>query len=94
MNANLNTDTAYLRLKAHPTAKKLDEIHTPNLFEVAFAEERTRQPAPHVGVVLLLKTFQRQGYFVPYAEIPSLIVSHIARCAGYSEVPAAGNGGL
>jgi hypothetical protein len=34
MNANLNTDTAYLRLKAHPTAKKLDEIHTPNLIGV------------------------------------------------------------
>ena len=39
------------------------------------------------SLVLLLKTFQRLGYFVPYAEIPSLIVSHIARCAGYSGVP-------
>jgi hypothetical protein len=87
MNANLNTHTAYLRLKARRTAKELDEIYTPNLFEVALAEERTRQPAPRVGLVLLLKTFQRLGYFVPYAEIPSLIVSHIARCAGYSGVP-------
>ena len=87
MNANLNTDTAYPRLKAHPAAKKLDEIYTPNLFEVAFAEERMRQPVPHVGVVLLLKTFQRLGYFVAYAEIPPPIVSHIARCAGYSGVP-------
>jgi hypothetical protein len=59
----------------------------PNLFEVVFAEERTRQPTLRVGLVLLLKTFQRLGYFVPYAEIPSLIVSHIARCAGYSGVP-------
>jgi hypothetical protein len=81
------TDTAYPCLKAHPTAKELGEIYTPNLFEVALAEERTRQPAPRVGLVLLLKTFQRLGYFVPYAEIPSLIVSHIARCAGYSGVP-------
>jgi Domain of unknown function (DUF4158) len=81
------TDTAYPRLKAHPTAKELDEIYTPNLFEMVFAEERTRQPAPHVGLLLLLKTFQRLGYFVPYAEIPPPIVSHIARCAGYSVVP-------
>ena len=80
------TDTAYPRLKAHPTAKKLDEIYIPNLFEVAFAEECTCQPAPRVGLVLLLKTFQRLGYFVRYAEIPSLIVSRIARCAGYSMV--------
>jgi hypothetical protein len=42
-------DTAYPRLKAYPTAKDLDEIYTPNLFEVVFAEERTRQPAPRVG---------------------------------------------
>jgi hypothetical protein len=53
------TDTASPRLKAHPTAKELDEIYTPNLFEVVFAEERTRQPAPRVGLLLLLKTFQR-----------------------------------
>jgi hypothetical protein len=81
------TGTAYPCLKAHPTAKELGEIYTPNLFEVALAEEHTRQPAPRVGLVLLLKTFQRLGYFVPYAEIPSFIVSHIARCAGYSGVP-------
>jgi Domain of unknown function (DUF4158) len=81
------TDTAYSRLKAHPTAKELDEIYTPNLFEVVFAEERTRQPAPRVGLLLLLKMFQRLGYFVPYAEIPPPIVSHVARCAGYLGVP-------
>jgi hypothetical protein len=86
MSANLNTDAAYPRLKAHPTAIELDEIYTPNLFEMDFAEERTRQPAPRVGLLLLSKTFQRQGYFVPYAEIPPRIVSHIARCAGYSGV--------
>jgi hypothetical protein len=82
------TDTAYPRLKVHPSAKDLDEIYTPNLFEVIFAEERTRQPAPRVGLLLLLKTFQRLGYFVPYAEVPPPIVAHIARCAGYTGVPA------
>jgi TnpA family transposase len=82
-----STDTAYPRLKAYPTVKDLDEIYTPNLFEVVFAEERTRQPAPRVGLLLLLKTFQRLGYFVPDTEIPPPIVSHIARCAGYPGVP-------
>jgi len=37
MNANLNTHTAYLRLKARRTAKELDEIYTPNLFNSRFA---------------------------------------------------------
>jgi hypothetical protein len=82
------TDTAYPRLKAHPSAKDLDEIYTPNLFEVVFAEEPTRQPATRVGLLLLLKTFQRLGYFVPYAEVPPSIVAHIARCADCTGVPA------
>ena len=31
------SDTTYLRLKANPTAKELDEIYTPNIFELVFA---------------------------------------------------------
>ena len=40
-----------------------------------------------MGLLLLLKTFQRLGYFVRYAEIPTAIISHIARCADYPDVP-------
>ncbi len=36
------TDTAYPRLKTNLSAKELEEIYTPNLLEVVFAEERTR----------------------------------------------------
>lgn len=52
------SDTAYPLLKAGPSARELDELYTPSLFEIGFAEKRTREPAPRVGL-LLLKTFQR-----------------------------------
>jgi hypothetical protein len=33
------------------------------------------------GLLLLMKTFQRLGYFAAYADIPAPIVRHILRCA-------------
>ena len=44
------------------------DAYTPGLFELKFAEERTRQAAPRVGLLVLLKTFQQLGYFV--AQVP------------------------
>jgi hypothetical protein len=52
---------SYPRLKANPSATELDEIYTPNIFKLVFAAERTWQLAPQVGLLLLLKTFQRLG---------------------------------
>jgi hypothetical protein len=40
------------------------------LFELKFAEERTRQAAPRVGLLVLLKTFPQLGYFVKVADVP------------------------
>jgi hypothetical protein len=53
------SDTAYPRLKTNPSAKELDEIYAPNIFELVFAAEHARKPALQVGLLLLLKTFQR-----------------------------------
>jgi hypothetical protein len=80
-------DTAYPRLKPNASAKELDEIYTPNLFECGWVEERTREPVPRVGLFVLLKTFQRLGYFVVLNEVPAPILQHIAQCAGYEFVP-------
>ena len=81
------SDTAYPRLKTNPSAKELGEIYAPNIFELVFAAEHARKPALQVGLLLLLKTFQRLGYFVRYIDIPAAIISHIARSAGYQDVP-------
>ena len=56
-------DTAYPQLKSTPSAKELEEVCTPNLVELVWAEKRTRERTPRVGLLVLLKTFQRLGYF-------------------------------
>ena len=88
------SDSAYPRLKANPSATELGEIYTPNIFEPVFAEESTRKPALQVGLLFLLKTFQRLGYFVRCAEIPAAIISHVARCADYPDVKQQGRSSI
>ena len=80
-------DTAYPQIKATPSVKELNDVYTPNFVELVWAEKRTRESAPRVGLLALLKTFQRLGYFVPLCDVPTPILEHIARSAGYSEVP-------
>jgi hypothetical protein len=82
------SDTAYPRLKANPTDRELDGLFTPNLFELTFAESHTREPAFCVGLLLLLKTFQRLGYFVQVGDIPVCIAHHVSRTAGFPEIPS------
>ena len=81
-------DTAYPQLKTAPSAKELAEVYTPNFVELVWAEKRTREPAPRVGLLALLKTFQRLGYFVSLSDVPVCLLEHIARSAGYDSVPA------
>jgi histone H3/H4 len=57
------------------------------LWELAFAEERTKEPTPCVGLLLLLKTFQRLGYFIRLDEIPKSIVRQVCKAAGFEEIP-------
>jgi hypothetical protein len=54
---------------------------------MGFAEKRTRDPVPRLGLLVLLKTFQRLGYFVKLAEVPKSIIRHVCATAGYLEVP-------
>jgi hypothetical protein len=56
-------ETAYPRLKASVTARDLMEISTPTPEECAFAVSLTRRETARACFVLLLKTFQRLGYF-------------------------------
>ena len=62
------SDTAYPRLKTSPSAKELEEIYTPSLHELSFAKERTRQAHHCAYLLILLKTFQRLGYFALFQE--------------------------
>jgi hypothetical protein len=52
---------------------------------MGFAEKRTRDPVPRIGLLVLLKTFQRLGYFVKLSEVPKSIVRRVSTTAGYPE---------
>jgi TnpA family transposase len=79
-------DTAYPQLKSSPSQKELDQLYTPELAELVWAEKRTREDAPRVGLLALLKTFQSLGYFVPLSEVPDTILQHVAQHAGCTNV--------
>jgi hypothetical protein len=40
------SDSVYPLLKASPTGRELQELFTPNLFELGFAGRNKRQPIP------------------------------------------------
>lgn len=71
-------ETAYPRLKTHVSARDLAAIYTPTLDELAWAKQVTRGEAAYLGFLILLKTFQRLGYFVPVSQVPTAIVEHLA----------------
>ncbi len=71
------SDTAYPRLKSHPTERELETIYTPTLEERYLAQHSTKGKAAYVGFLILLKTFQRLGYPVYVADVPAAIIQHI-----------------
>jgi len=75
-------DTTYPRIRSSLTIHELAEIYTPSIAEVAHAKRSTRGARPQLGFLVLIKTFQRLGYFLPLADVPPVIVSHIADAAG------------
>ena len=79
-------ETAYPRLKTHVSARDLAAIYTPNPDELALARQVTRGEIAQLGFLILLKTFQRLGYFVPISQVPTAIVEHLA---ALTQTPAA-----
>jgi TnpA family transposase len=80
-------ETAYPRLKSHPSLQELAMVYTPTKDEVALTERVTRSDLAHLGFLVLLKTFQRLGYFVPLRDVPPTIVEHIAKTQSFLVVP-------
>jgi TnpA family transposase len=72
--------TAYPRFKLTPTTQELLDLYTPTTEELAFAQQITRSPAYLLTLVVLLKAFQRLGYFPRLTEVPEAIVRHIRGC--------------
>jgi hypothetical protein len=80
-------ETAYPRLKASITPRDLEEVYLPTPEELAFATSHTRNNTPRACFVLLLKTFQRLGYFVYLNDVPVTVVHYIADHLGVTFQP-------
>jgi TnpA family transposase len=75
-------ETAYPRLKAQPTPQELAQIFTPSAAELRWARGvAPRSPGARLAILVLLKTFQRLGYFTPLKQVSATIVTHIAQAA-------------
>jgi hypothetical protein len=80
-------ETAYPRLKSHPSPRELATVYTPTKDEVSLAEGVTRSEIARLEFLILLKTFQRLGYFVQLRDVPRTIVEHIAHTQGFLVTP-------
>jgi len=75
-------ETAYPYLKRQPSGNELARIYTPTRAEGELATRQTKGPVARIGFLVMLKTFQRLGYFVRLADVPEPIVAHIIACVG------------
>ena len=69
--------TAYPRFKRYYTANELDRTYTPTRIEIAFALKVTTWEDNYFNLLVLLKVFQRLGYFPQIADIPLTMSKHI-----------------
>jgi hypothetical protein len=83
--------TAYPRFKSSLTTKELNQFYTPTAEEIALARANARGQRPLLSFLVLLKAFQRLGYFPNLREVPRAIKNHIRDClvlpADQSELP-------
>lgn len=75
-------ETAYPRLKHSISERELQEFYTPSADEFALANEAAKGIGHKVCFLILLKTFQRLGYFMPLHDVPKLIAEYISLLFG------------
>ena len=72
-------ETVYPRFKSSISEKELNDIYTPTQEEIKFSQKATRGDNAKICFVIMLKSFQRLGYFVAPINIPQTIVQHISK---------------
>jgi Domain of unknown function (DUF4158) len=58
-------ETVYPRLKNAPSRRKLADLYTPTEAELGLADRSSEGETAKLAFLVLLKTFQRLGYFIP-----------------------------
>ncbi len=56
-------DTVYPRFKKNMSRKEINNLYTPTVEEIAIAQKRKRGRSNHLYFLVMMKTFQRLGYF-------------------------------
>lgn len=72
--------TAYPQFKRYPSNKELHELYTPTVEEIKFVTSRTRSKTGLLGLMVMLKSFQRLGYFTHPELVPQPIIIHLRTC--------------
>ncbi len=82
--------TAYPRFGRNPSARELARLYAPKLSELELARRTTRGgEARQLAFLVMLKSFQRLGYFPRPEEVPEAVVAHLRSRLGLPEdVPA------
>ncbi|MGB7248735.1 MAG: DUF4158 domain-containing protein, partial [Phormidesmis sp.] len=74
--------TAYPYFKQLPSPEELSELYSPTAEELALAKRRVRLVPNRLSFLVLLKSFQRLGYFPQPDVIPDAVIAHIRQQLG------------
>ena len=69
--------TAYPGFSRAPQPKELIDLYTSTPADMAFVSITARGPNQKFALIILLKVFQKLGYFPALQQIPDTIISHI-----------------
>lgn len=72
--------TAYPRFKQFPDAKELAELYTPTPEEIKLAKSKTKSHEGFLSFIIMLKSFQRLGYFAHPELVPIAVRRHLRSC--------------
>ena len=82
-------ETVYPRLKSNVSLRELIGLYMPTEAELELAARASKGEAARLAFLVLLKTFQRLGYFIALRDVPRGIVEHIGHDRGMLIVPEA-----
>ena len=75
-------ETAYPRIRSNLSDHELETLYTPTLDDLVFMHRTTKSTVAVFGGLVLLKTFQRLGYFPPMDTLPPRLIQHLATTIG------------
>src|SRR5215813_5724014 len=75
-------ETAYPRIRSNLSEHELHTLYTPTPDDLAFMQRTMKSTVAALGGIVLLKTFQRLGYFPFFHTLPAHLIKHLATTIG------------